>query len=109
MGGAMKTDSGDPIKEPGKEAGIAQREVRTCPACGSKFSSTGDGRFCPVCILRRVVSGKSALAEALNPASGLEDSSGEAEADSPVHRLENYELMLDRNGSRSSWVVVLWV
>jgi DNA-directed RNA polymerase subunit RPC12/RpoP len=99
MGRAVKADFTDPVEEPSKESGIRQREVYTCAACGTKFSATRQGRLCPVCALRRAVGNKSALDEAPHPASGSEPSSDEAEPGSLVQRLENYELMLDENGS----------
>ncbi|MGA8654884.1 MAG: serine/threonine-protein kinase [Chthoniobacterales bacterium] len=92
----MKAKLADP--EEGKKAGLALREIRTCPACGTKFSATSDAGLCPVCVLLGAASGKSALAEALNPESGSERSSAETEPGSIIGRFENYEVMLDQDG-----------
>ena len=99
MGRAVKTDFREPVQEPSKESGLEQREVYTCAACGTKFPATRQGRLCPVCTLRRAVGDKSALDEAQYPATGPEPSTDDAEPRSLVHRLENYELMVDENGS----------
>jgi protein kinase-like protein len=93
---AVKAESVDPGK--GKAAVLAQREVQTCPACGTKFSATSDAGLCPVCVLLAAARDASALAEALNPVSGSERSSGETEPASIVRRFENYEVMLDQDG-----------
>ena len=95
MDHAVKAESVDP-KE-GKPAGLAQREIRTCPACGTKFSATGDSGLCPVCVLVRAASGKSALTETLNPLADAERSSAETGPGSIVRRFENYEVMLDQD------------
>ena len=60
---------------------------RTCPSCGYEFS--GAMEFCPVCMLRKgltggVESGQSSASDTVKPP--------------PVHRFENYELMLDKEG-----------
>jgi len=86
-------------KEPGeKGAGLAQREIRTCAACGTKFSVASDTGFCPVCVLLGAVDDEPASAEALGPVSGSERSSGETESLSIVRRFENYAVMLDQDG-----------
>jgi len=41
------------MEQPGLELGSTQREARTCPVCGTKFSATADREFCPVCMLHR--------------------------------------------------------
>ena len=92
----MKAKLADPGE--GKKAGLALREIRTCPACGTKFSATSDAGLCPVCVLIGAASGESALAEALNPVSGSERSSAQTEPGSIVRRFENYEVMLDQDG-----------
>src|SRR6516165_11089444 len=99
MGRAVTADFTAPVEEPSKESGSGQREVHTCAACGTKFSATTQCRLCPVCALRRVLGDKAALDEALNPATGSDLSFNESEPEPLVHRLENYELMLDENGS----------
>jgi serine/threonine protein kinase len=61
---------------------------RTCPSCGNEFS--GAMEFCPVCMLRKGLTG------------GVESGESSASEDTvkppPVHRFENYELMLDKEG-----------
>ena len=74
------------------------REIRTCAACGTKFSSTSEKGFCPVCALLRAAGRDSALADALDPVSGSERGSAEREPGSSVGRFENYEMMLDQDG-----------
>ena len=92
----MKAISKDPGE--GKAAGLAQQEIRTCPACGTKFSTTGDTGFCPVCVLLGAAGHDPALAEELNPLPGSEHSSADTEPGSIVRRIENYEVMLDQDG-----------
>ena len=92
----MKAISKDPGEE--KAAGLAQGEIRICPACGTKFSTTGDSGFCPVCVLLRAASHDSVLAEELDPVPGSEDSSADTEPGSIARRFENYEVMLDQDG-----------
>ena len=89
----MKAISKDPGEH--KAAGLAQGEIRTCPACGTKFSTTGDSGFCPVCVLLGAAGHDS---EELDPAPGSEHSSADAEPGSTVRRFENYEVMLDEDG-----------
>ena len=89
----MKAISKDPGE--GKAAGLAQGEVRTCPACGTKFSTTGDSGFCPVCVLLGAAGHDS---EELDPAPDSEHSSADTEPGSIVRRFENYEVMLDQDG-----------
>jgi hypothetical protein len=92
----MKTESTDPAG--GNAAGLAQREIRTCPTCGTKFTTTGDREFCPVCVLLGAAGDGAGLGDALNPAAGVERSSAETEPGSVVRRFENYEVMLDQDG-----------
>jgi serine/threonine protein kinase/Flp pilus assembly protein TadD len=68
----------------------------TCQACGTRIPAGLD--FCPVCALVRAGSHDSAPSEGLNPVSNSERSSAETEPSSIVRRLENYEVMLDRDG-----------
>ncbi len=103
----MKPESTDPSG--GKAAELSQREIRTCSACGTKFSTTGDSGFCPVCALLRAGGQESAPSEALNPASDSERNCAETEpasrtapgprAPRVVRRFENYEVMLDQDGN----------
>ena len=87
-------------KDPGEcqAARLAQQEIRTCPACGTKFSTTGDTGFCPVCVLLGAAGHDPALAEELNPLPGSEHSSADTEPGSIVRRIENYEVMLGEDG-----------
>jgi hypothetical protein len=61
---------------------------RTCTSWGNEFS--GAMEFCPVCMLRKGLTG------------GVESGESSASEDTvkppPVHRFENYELMLDKEG-----------
>ena len=93
----MKADAKDPGER--KEAGLAQREIRTCPACGTRFSAIGDRELCPVCVLLGAAGRESALTEALNPVSGSGGSSADKDAGSILRRFENYEVTLDQNGN----------
>ena len=92
----MKGESQD--RGEGGAGGLAPREIRTCPVCGTKFTATTAGGLCPVCILRRAASGGPRLAEALDPASTSEHSSAGTKSPSIVSRFENYEVMLDEDG-----------
>jgi WD40 repeat protein/serine/threonine protein kinase len=71
------------------------REIRSCSACGTKFSATSEVEFCPVCALRLAGSGGADLT---GPSS--EPESGALQATSPgvAIRFENYELVLGENG-----------
>ena len=51
MGDTVNADAIDPSEEPGKEAVLKRHEMRTCAACGAKFSATKENEFCPVCML----------------------------------------------------------
>jgi hypothetical protein len=94
---AVTVDAEDPGER--KEAGLAEREIRTCPACGTKFSATGDRELCPVCVLLGAAGRESALTEALNPVSGSGGSSADKDAGSILRRFENYKVTLDQNGN----------
>jgi hypothetical protein len=75
-----------------------EREIRICAVCGAKFSATGEGELCPVCILRGVPSGECLTAQAADSASGTGQSSAEIEHGSSTRRFEHYEVMLDKDG-----------
>jgi hypothetical protein len=77
VGDAVKPESTDPAE--GKAAGLAPREIRICPVCGTKFSATNESALCPVCILRGAVGSESAADEALTTVSGSERSAEETE------------------------------
>jgi predicted ATPase len=89
----VRTDSGEAEEERSTAPGSVQQGVRTCPTCGTKFFTTADRRFCPVCILRAAVGGEPAATEKSGSVSGSADS-----ADG-VRRFENYELMLDNHNN----------
>jgi rubredoxin len=67
----VKADSLDP--EEGKAAGLAQREIRTCRACGTKFSAVSEDALCPACVLLEAAGHDSAQAEAVNQISASEN------------------------------------
>ena len=95
----MKAESEGSVEEPGKEPGSVQQEARTCPVCGTKFFTTSDREFCPVCILRGATSGESAATGA--PGSVSESAAASIEAadgGSQARRYEHYEAMLDEAG-----------
>jgi serine/threonine protein kinase len=94
----MKSDSGASKDDSADKARLAEREIRTCPVCGTKVSTTTKGAACPVCMLRGAVSGKSAATTTVNPAAGSQFGSEQGERTSSIHRFENYELMLDDAG-----------
>ncbi len=56
----MKTNPGDVAAQARDTAGLVQREIRTCPACGTQFPASGDSGLCPVCILREAAGEESA-------------------------------------------------
>jgi hypothetical protein len=98
----VNPEATDPFKQPGEEAGLKQHEIRTCAACGAKFSATNENEFCPVCMLRNVLAG------------GVE--SGESSSEDPIkptqedaaQRFEHYELVRREDATPSSWVAVRW-
>ena len=91
----MRTNSRDSGEEFAR-AEFAQREIWTCPICGTKFTATSASALCPVCMLRGAASGGSTSAEV--PASASGHSSAETEPLSIGRRVENYRLMLDEDG-----------
>ena len=81
----MKPESGGSVEEPGKGAGSVQQEARTCPVCGTKFFTTADSDFCPVCVVRGVTGGESTTTEEADSVTGLAAASAEgADAGSRV-------------------------
>jgi hypothetical protein len=95
----VKAESEGSVEEPGKEAGSAQPEARTCPVCGTKFFASADSGFCPVCILHRAFGAESAATGILGSASGSAAAfTEEADGASQVRRFENYEVMLAADG-----------
>jgi serine/threonine protein kinase/tetratricopeptide (TPR) repeat protein len=88
----VKADPLDPKEQSAADSGSG--EIRTCPACGTKFAP-GDFGVCPVCVLRGAADGDGSLPELADPVS----SSTETTAVSTVRRFENYEVMLDEHGA----------
>jgi len=86
------------VEKPGKELGSARQEARTCPICGTKFFATGDGAFCPVCILRGATGGESAATGESGSVCDSAGSSGNTEGTPQVRRFEHYEVTLDEAG-----------
>ena len=86
------------MDEPGIELESVRQEVRSCPACGTKFSATADSQFCPVCILHGAAEEESAAAGKPGSEWGLADDAQEMDSGEEVQRFENYELTLDANG-----------
>jgi hypothetical protein len=72
----------------GKAAGLATREIRTCPTCATKFSATGDRELCPVCALRIALDkGHEAVELTIDPTASL-----------PALRFDHYELLKHEDG-----------
>jgi endogenous inhibitor of DNA gyrase (YacG/DUF329 family) len=94
MADAMKTGKEDALNKPSRAMGRAQRELRTCSVCGTKFSIAKDSDFCPVCMLRGVLIDESQLTESLSPGSKTMESSSRDVSTSLPLRFENYELIL---------------
>ena len=102
-----RPESPDPAEA--RTPGFIQREIRTCAACGAKFSLTNENGFCPVCALLEAAGPDASLTEALDPVSASERGSVEREPGSRtapcphapriVSRFENYEVMLDQDGN----------
>ncbi|HYY28116.1 MAG TPA: serine/threonine-protein kinase, partial [Chthoniobacterales bacterium] len=87
----MKNDPEDAADETGKV--MPEREIRTCPACGTKFAGAVAGNVCPVCLLRAAVSSKGP-----DTASTPEYRFEEKGPTGVSRRFENYDLMLDEEG-----------
>ena len=94
----MKSDPADSGKALNEKGGLAQREIRTCPTCGTKFSATADSGICPVCILLGSVDDESEVVESPIPVSESEGDSAKTEHWSIDRRFEHYEVMLDEDG-----------
>jgi hypothetical protein len=65
---AVKTNPADPRKRPSEKGRFAQREIRVCATCGTKFFGHSESGICLVCILLGSASEQSGVAEALIPA-----------------------------------------
>ena len=95
----MKRRSGKSESKPGTRLGSVEQVARTCPVCGTKFVTTADSEFCPVCILRGATSGESASTGESGSVSGLAGASAEeADGGSQARRFDQYEVMLDEAG-----------
>jgi serine/threonine protein kinase/tetratricopeptide (TPR) repeat protein len=98
----MKTNPGGVANESANVTnvtGVLEHEIRTCPACGTKFSASGTAGVCPVCMLRGGLRGESASSKAPDTASALEHGFEQREPTSVSRRFENYELMVDERGT----------
>ena len=89
----MNADATDPFKQPGEEAGLKQHEIRTCAACGAKFSATNENEFCPVCMLRNVLAGGVESGE-----SSFEHTN-RPKRENPAQSFEHYELVKSEDGT----------
>jgi WD40 repeat protein/serine/threonine protein kinase len=94
----VKADPGDPIDEPREGTVLAQREIRACQVCGTKFSATNHIECCPVCLLRGAAGGQGAVICSLDPGSESEPGSNDARPRELATRFENYELAIGENG-----------
>jgi hypothetical protein len=99
---AMKTDPWGVTNDSANVTnvtGVPEHEIRTCPACGTKFSATGAAGLCPVCMLRGVAGGESGSTQAPGTATTPEHRVEQKEATRVSRRFENYELMVDERGT----------
>jgi serine/threonine protein kinase len=89
----MNTNARESHNKPIAEPGLADREIRTCPVCGAKFSPTKDSEFCPVCMLRK------AFADGFGSAkSSLSEDPLKPSLEGTAQRFEHYELVTDQDG-----------
>jgi serine/threonine protein kinase len=93
----VKANSGEPVGGAGAESGLAQREIRTCTVCRTKFSALGDGECCPVCVLRGAAGGQGEAIRLLEPASEL--SPNPAKPLTRSVRFEKYDLVKGEDGT----------
>jgi WD40 repeat protein/serine/threonine protein kinase len=94
----MKPDKGADSVKSRRAMGRAQRKVRTCSVCDTKFFIAKESDFCPVCMLRGILIDESQLTKPLTAGSATMRSSSSKVSTSPPRRFENYELILGRNG-----------
>ena len=77
--------------QPGGQADLMAREVRICPVCSTKFSTSKDGAYCPACMLRKAIAGaesdESVYENAVDPT-----------REGAAQRFENFELVTDADG-----------
>ena len=88
----MNMDYADGLQKPDKDPDLEAREIRTCKACGARFSVIEENELCPTCILRRALSGR---VEAEERSLG---GNVEAATAGTAQRFEHYELVLDKDG-----------
>jgi serine/threonine protein kinase len=93
VGDTVNADATDPCEEPGKEAGLKPHEIRTCGACGAKFSATNENEFCPVCMLRNVLAG------GLDSGESSFDDTIKPKREDAAQRFEHYELVKSEDGT----------
>jgi tRNA A-37 threonylcarbamoyl transferase component Bud32 len=93
VGHTVNADATDPCEGPGKEAGLKEHEIRTCAACGAKFSATKENEFCPICMLRNVLAGGVESGE-----SSFEHTN-RPKRKNPAQRFEHYELVKSEDGT----------
>jgi WD40 repeat protein/serine/threonine protein kinase len=94
----VKADSGDPIDEPREGTVLAQREIRACQVCGTKFSATSHIECCPVCLLRGAAGGEGKAIGASDPVSEAEPGPTDPRPRKVATRFENYELAIGEDG-----------
>ena len=94
----MKPDTGDDWDKSDGGMGRAERAVRICSVCGTKFSPTKQRNFCPVCMLRGVLVDEGRPTEPLHASSEITHPSSEDELAFLPRRFENYELIIGEDG-----------
>jgi hypothetical protein len=72
---------------------MKQHEVRTCAACGAKFSPASKNEFCPVSILRE------ALAGGVESGKSFSEDPAKPKLEDTAHRFEHYELVKSEDGT----------
>ena len=95
----MKIDVGGAADVTRNVAGVLEREIRTCPVCGTKFTAVGASGVCPVCLLRGASWSGLDSSEPRDSASTPEHSSEERGSTALCRRFENYELMVNERGT----------
>ena len=88
----MNMDYADGLQKPDKHPDLEAREIRTCKACGARFSVIEENELCPTCILRRALSGR---VEAEERSLG---GNVEAATAGTAQRFEHYEIVLNEDG-----------
>jgi serine/threonine protein kinase len=76
---------------------LARREIRSCSACGNKFSVTSDGQCCPVCVLWEAAGDERGVTGVIHPA--YEASPNKANCVTEGVRFEKYNLVRNENGT----------